>query len=115
MTIRLPESANAWGTPDFNTVLKREIEGLDAGQLPLQEGLSLTSHVADSRHTAILLRAAEEGGVLRARVGLFYAGIIAGCSCADDPTPVDEVTEYCEMLLEIDLHTAEAAAALVED
>jgi hypothetical protein len=38
--IQLTESLNAWDTPEFTNVLKRELESLDVGVLPLQQGLS---------------------------------------------------------------------------
>ena len=41
------------------------------------------------------------------------SGIIAGCSCADDPTPVDTTTEYCELQLEIDRESAETRVILL--
>ena len=44
---RLPKSLGAWGTPGFGDILKQEIEQLDAGLLPLQQGLSLSSYVTE--------------------------------------------------------------------
>ena len=44
-----------------------------------------------------------------------YSGIIAGCSCADNPTPVSELNEYCEVQLEIDKKTAETKVALLPE
>ena len=37
--LKLPNSLEAWGTPGFETALKEEIQKLDYGMLPLQEGL----------------------------------------------------------------------------
>jgi hypothetical protein len=113
--IRLTRALNAWGTPEFPDMLKREIEQLDAGQLPLQQGLSTTSHVADKPFSVMILGTAESAGVIHARVGIFYAGIIAGCSCADDPTPVEAQSEYCVVQFEIDRRTGETAVALLEE
>ena len=47
--------------------------------------------------------------------GIFYRSVIGGCSCADDPTPVDEQAEYCEVVVEIDKVTAEAKVTLLRD
>lgn len=113
--IHLPLSAQAWDTPGFRATLKREIEQLDPGLLPLQQGLSRTSYATDRPHTAIVLAAEGDARCIRARVGIFYAGIVAGCSCADDPTPVTEEDEYCELQLEIDRATAQATVALAAD
>jgi hypothetical protein len=111
--IRLAGALSARGTPGFADILKREIEQLDADLLPLQQGLSASSHVTDSPRQVMILAIAEEAGVIRVRAGIFYSGIIAGCSCADDPTPVDEQNEYCEVQFEINKQTAEAAVTLL--
>ncbi len=112
MMIRLEKSLRAWGTSAFNEVLKSEIEQLDTHSLPLQQGLSRSSHVADSGFRVMILRASEHGDSLYIKAGIFYSGIIAGCSCADDPTPVPEQSEYCEIVLEISKPTAETRITL---
>lgn len=104
--IRLTKTLNAWGTPAFGEVAKREIEQLGAANLPLQQGLSNTSYALDTAFNAMIISASEEAGCLRVRAGIFYSGIIAGCSCADDPTPVEAQSEYCEMRFDIDKVTA---------
>ena len=113
--IRLPESLKAWGTPDFEAVLKREIEALDKQQLPLQQGLALSSQVAERPHRAMLISAAEAAGQLIVKAGIFYSGVIAGCNCADDPSPVDEQNEYCVVQLRIDTLSAESTVSLLPD
>jgi len=113
--IRLAKAIEAWGTADFMDILKHEIEQLNAGQLPLQQGLSSTSYVADSQHKAMIIRVSEGDESIQVKAGIFYSGIIAGCSCADDPTPVDEQNEYCEVQIEINKQTAEAAVTLLEN
>lgn len=113
--IRLPKSLDAWGTPRFKEVLKQEIEQLDAETLPLQQGLSVSSHVTDRPFQAMIISASEAAGLIRVKVGLFYTGVIAGCSCADDPTPVDELNEYCVAQLDIDRVTGEAAVQLLDE
>lgn len=111
--IRLIKARNAWGTPDFEGILKAEVEQLDVRQLPLQQGLSYSSYVSAARPTLMMIRAGENEGCIRVKAGVFYAGIVAGCSCADDPTPVDEVTEYCELQFDIDKETAETVVTLL--
>jgi hypothetical protein len=59
----------------------------------------------------MILGASESDGHIRARTGVFFSGIDAGCSCADDPTPVEAQQEYCE--LEVDIDQATAAATFV--
>ena len=113
--IRLTKSLNAWGTSGFGEVLKGEIEQLDVDQLPLQQGLSTSSHVTDSPRQVILLRIADGEGCIHAKAGIFYSGVIAGCSCADDPTPIDEQNEHCVVQFLIDRQTAEASVSLLAE
>ncbi len=112
---RLSRSLAAWATPGFDSVFKDEVKQLGAAALPLQQGLSRSSHVSGDAYDVVVLGAEEEASRIRVRAGIFYQGIIAGCSCADDPTPVDEQTEYCEVLFDIDKQTAEATVRLLED
>jgi len=113
--IRLTKALNAWGTPEFEGALKQEIEQLDAAQLPLQQGLTTGSYALDGRHKAMVIGVSEEAGFIRVKAGIFYSGIIAGCACADDPTPVNEESEYCVVQLDIDKHTAETTIALLAE
>jgi len=113
--VRLTESLIAWGTPGFNDVLKKEIEQLGAGQLPLQQGLSAGSYAIDVQHKAMIIGVSETAVSIRVKAGIFYSGIIAGCSCADDPTPVNKENEYCVVQLDIDKNTADATITLLAD
>jgi hypothetical protein len=110
--LHLPDSLAAWGTPAFAATLQRELAGAGA-QLPLQQGLSATGYALDARIEAMLLGAEEMPGEIVVKVGVFYAGIVAGCNCADDPTPVEAQPEYCELRIAIDRTTAAATATLV--
>jgi hypothetical protein len=112
---RLAETVNAWGTPRFEDVLKAEVEGLACEQLPLQQGLSTGSFVLDGERKVMIIGVSEDGSLIRARLGIFYRAILAGCSCADDPMPVNEENEYCEVQLDIDRETAEATVLLLAD
>jgi hypothetical protein len=115
MTIRLTDSVRAWGTPAFNEVLRREVEQLNSDHLPLHQALSVGSHVLEDTLSAMVIAAAESEGAIRAKVGLFYASLLTGCACADDPTPVNENSEYCVVQLDIDKATAEATVALLAE
>jgi hypothetical protein len=108
--LRLPESLAAWGTPGFAATLKRELEGAGA-QLPLQQGLTSTGYALDARIEVMPLGTEATPETVVAQVGVFYAGIVAGCNCADDPTPVEAQPEYCELRVAIDRRPAGAAAA----
>lgn len=113
--IVLSRSLAAWTTPAFTSVLKAEIEALDGEMLPLQEGLARTSYAITTGFSAIILDAIEQPDAIRVKVGLSYKGIIPGCSCADDPTPMDELPEYCVVQLDIDKKTAVTTVVLLPD
>ncbi len=113
--IQLPNALKAWGTPEFEAVLKQEIERLDAGCLPLQQGLSVSSYVTDRPFQARIIAASEVNGLIRVKAGIFYTGVIAGCSCADDPTPIDELNEYCVLQFCIDKLTADTTVELLAE
>lgn len=112
---RLDHALQAWGTAGFEAALKQELERLDPALLPLQQGLRGSSHASEKPPQVMIIGATAQDGVIRARAGLFYTGIIAGCSCADDPTPVDEQAEYCVVEIEIDRTTGAASIELAED
>ena len=113
--IRLTNALNAWGTPEFEGALKREIEQMDAQSLPLQQGLSAGSYAIDGKLDAMIIGVFEEAGFIRVKAGIFYSGIIAGCSCADDPMPVNEESEYCVVQLDINKQTAETTVVLLAE
>lgn len=112
---RLDHALRAWGRPEFEAVLKNEIAQLGAGQLPLQQGLASGNYVADEPITVMLISVAEMENVIRVKAGIFYQGVIGGCSCADDPTPASDINEYCVVQLDIDKTTAATAVALVTE
>lgn len=110
--LSLDHALRAWGTPDFEAVLKQEL-ARQAEQLPLQQGLTTGNYVADAPITVVVNSVAETESVIRVQAGIFYQGVIGGCSCVDDPTPISEINEYCEVQLEIDKASAAASVSLV--
>ncbi len=110
--VELPEAMAAWGTPTFATVLKSELERLAPAALPLQEGVSHGSYLSTSPFEVMVITIAEAGSCIRVGVGIHYRSVIAGCSCADDPTPMDELAEYCQVELEIDKASGRAQVTL---
>jgi hypothetical protein len=110
---KLNLSLLAWDTDAFNATFIEEICVLDENTLPLQQGLSQSSYANSDNLTASVLSKKSNGNCLLIKAGLFYTGIIAGCNCADDPTPVDENNEYCEVLFTIDKKTAVSSVSLI--
>lgn len=100
------KALSAWGQHDFTRVLQSEIERLPHDVLPLQEGLRLSNAVSEEPIQAMILRVNESGERIVAVATLFYSGVIAGCSCADDPTPLDTQAESCQLEIRLDKRDA---------
>ena len=113
--IRLVNSVQAWGTPEFETVLKKELKQLDPDLLPLQQGMSQSSYATGSAIDAVVLHSTENTNTILVKAGIFYSGVIAGSCCADDPTPVEEQTEYCEVQLTLNKDTGDTTVSLLRD
>ncbi len=100
--IRLPATLAAWGTPGFEAAFRKETAAIDPALLPLQQALARSSVALPEEGVEfVLLGARERKGVLEIHTALFFHGLVAGCSCADDPTPVEPVPEHCELKLEV--------------
>ena len=110
--LKLDKSLAAWGTAAFKAILQQELAQSGAPHLPLQQGLSTGNYVSDAPLTVLINRVTETAATIQVSAGIFYQGIIAGCSCADDPTPVSEINEYCEVRLEIDKASANTVVTL---
>lgn len=104
---------DAWDSPDFRDVLKQEIEAVGVAGLPLQQGLTTSSYALDGDISVMIIGVSEGEDAIVAKAGIFYKGIIPGCSCADDPTPIDENSEYCEVRFSINKLTADATVTLL--
>lgn len=111
--IKLPGSVASWQTSSFADTFKEEVRAIDADKLPLQQAMSQSSYLVDQEINVMLLNASKTGNTLHVRAGVFYSGVIAGSCCADDPTPLDEQSEYCEVQFDIDVSTAETTVTLL--
>ncbi len=110
----LSHTLRAWNTANFEATLKQEV-ALSARYLPLQQGLSSSNYVTDAPITVMVHRVAELENVIRVKAGIFYTGIMGGCSCADDPTPTSESNEYCAVQLDIDKTSAATVITLITE
>lgn len=113
--LQFTQSLSTYGEPALERVLKNEIEQLDAKLLPLQQGLSAGGYALYDSFSVMIIGISEKENNLLVKAGIFYRGVIAGCSCADDPSPTDETSEYCEVLFAIDRLTGEGCVKLVEE
>ena len=111
--IKLTRTIQAMRQAGFKTIARAEIEAIDKQLLPLQQGLALSSCVSDEAFSAVILNHHETEQHLIIKTGIFYSGIIAGCSCADDPTPMDVQNEYCELQFTVDKETCNADILLL--
>ena len=102
------------GSPAFTECLRQSLAVLDNRHLPLQQGLRHSSVALDDSLDFVLLRTEETEASLNLTVGIFYQGIVAGCSCTDDPAPADTVNEACEVEIRIDKKTALATIRLLD-
>lgn len=110
---QLHKSLHTFGDPNFEETLKNEIEQLDAKLLPLQQGLSAGGYALYDSFKVMIIGVSEHDHYLHVKAGVFYHGVIAGCSCSDDPSPTDVTTEYCEMLFKINRGTGEASVSII--
>lgn len=113
--LKLEKSLAGWPSGNFKQILREEIATLDETSLPLQEGLSRANYVDASDLSVLILKISETDTQIQVKTGIFYEGIIAGCNCSDDPSPMPSHTEYCEILFRIDKKTAITDVLLLED
>jgi hypothetical protein len=84
--------------------LKRELESLPSGTLPLHGCITRGGYVDDSDISATVIHVHQEEHRMLCKVGIFFSEIIVGCSCGEDPFPQHA---YCELMVSIDKTTAE--------
>lgn len=113
--LRLTRTLNAKDSADLAATFKQELAQQDRAHLPLQQALRHGSSVLDTPLTVLMHGAHMSAQQLHIYAGIFYQSVTAGCSCADDPTPLNEHTEYCEVQVLIDTIDAQASVMLVED
>jgi len=111
--LHFSKALQSWNKPDFNDALKDEIAKININQLPLQQALAQSSYVSDTDFGVVILNASEEENNIIVKAGMFFFGIIAGSCCSDDPTPVDEVAEYCELEFYIDKENGNTSVSLI--
>lgn len=110
--ITLKNSHKHWNQNDFSSCFKAEVNALDKHLLPLQQALSHSSNISDEAISVVILKCSENAQYFVVDASVFFTGIIAGCSCADDPTPLDLQNEVCDLRFYIDRVTAETRIEL---
>lgn len=112
--ITLENTRKAWDQAGLKQVFNDELRSLPVDALPLQQSLKQSSIALNHALSATILNKREAGDNYLIHAGLFYTGMVAGCNCADDPTPQDEVNEYCEVLFTIDRRTGVTKATVTD-
>ena len=107
----LGNSVRAWNTGAFAEVLKADILALGAGVLPLQAAATGGS-IDESDVGITVLGYSDSATQIQASIGVFFAEIIAGCSCGDDPAPL---TAYCELQVSINKANGQARFEVMHD
>ena len=103
--VALMKSLQDWNTPAFEQSLKGELAALGQGVLPLQQVVGRGNRVYDADLGVTLLESSADENTIQARVGIFFAEVIACVSCGEGD-PIDEA--YCEMQVTIDKANGES-------
>ena len=112
----LKRTLAAWQQDAFTETLNTELNQLAAGVIPLQQCLRQGSHVVEDEDYRFMLISSEEGtDAIELKIGVFFNSVIAGCACADDPTPMDTCSEYGEFLIRLDKHNAEFTTLITDN
>lgn len=87
---------------------------MQRSHLPLLQAMAHGSQIAAAEICVMLLTSVEVESLIQVRAGIFFSSVTAGCSCADDPTPLNEIDEYCELQFDIDKTSAITRVLLLE-
>ena len=112
--LRLPQALAAWGSEAFTDVLRHELIAAGAHALPLQRCMVHGNHVASTPVSLLLHSVEADAARIRVRLDVLFQSVVAGCSCADDPTPWSELDECCRVEVAIDRSTAHADILLLD-
>ncbi|MFI9654417.1 hypothetical protein ABGV17_06765 [Guyparkeria sp. GHLCS8-2] len=112
----LPQTARAEpGNPgELEAIFKAELAALPADDLPLQQGMAHGSVAKGDALSAMVIGSEIDSSQVRIRAGLFFASVVAGCACTNDPTPMNDESEYCEVEFVIERPGGAARVRLLE-
>ena len=112
MPCRLSDSLRAWDTEAFAKTLKREIQGLSPGLLPLHSCTRQGGMVDESNISASILTLSSTEDTIQVKLAVFFQEQVGGCSCHDDPV---KENAYGEIMVNIDKRTADASFSVLAD
>ncbi|MEW6645907.1 MAG: hypothetical protein AB1450_01745 [Pseudomonadota bacterium] len=99
MTV-LQAAVAAWGSDAFAATLKGELERLRSDVLPIGHVVGAGNRLDDSDLGIIVNEVRDDADHIYARVGVFFAEIVACTTCSGGSGMCDEA--YCELLVTID-------------
>lgn len=111
--LHLERSVAVWGSAAFETAVQQELAAHQA-DLPLLRALTQGNQLTDEPIAVLLKRAIASEGEVALVVTVFFESVNAGCSCANDPTPIGTEREMCELAVWLDLATASARIELLD-
>ena len=97
----LPNTTSAFNSERFDATLKQELAAQDEFAKLLQQSMQFGSCALLDELEIMLNKVAADDVQIRIEIGAFYHSIIAGCNCADDPSPVEKNNEYAEISVTI--------------
>ncbi len=110
-----PESFTSQTDKAFKKAFITEVEALSSHLLPLQAGLKWSSYALPNDFEVMAYAVTVKESTLDVKTSVFYKGQTAGCSCTDDPTPLNEQVEHCELLFSIDKQSGLTEVQIIED
>jgi len=99
--LRFPRTAGA-ASDEIEATFKAELAATPADALPLQQGMAHGSVADGETLSAMVIRTEVESRRIRLYAGLFFASVVAGCACHNDPTPMGNESEYVEAVFQIE-------------
>ncbi len=83
-------------TPALARRLRDILIALPVSEFNLQRALRQGSIALPETLDVAIIRSEPGAARTLIRVSLFFQSVIAGCNCADDPSPEDRLEEHCE-------------------
>ena len=81
--------------------LRDELRALPDDVLPLQQSLRHGSIALKDELEPLIYACRRTGDDFELDCELFYHSIVAGCQCADDPSPEERLTESVRLLISL--------------
>ncbi len=104
----LAQSLAAFDSDYFDATFKLELSTQDAFARLLQQSMQFGSCALLDDVEIMINRVEADDAQIHIGTSVFYHSIIAGCNCADDPSPVETNREYVEISITIDRVSAQA-------